>query len=80
MREYARPSRSERGKDADLVGASLPLGPGEDVEAAVLAHGDPAAVHEGGPELRRQRDPAFRVELVAMRAEQFGHASSPFLH
>ena len=69
-----------KGEGRNLLGASLPLGPGEDIQTAVLADRQPAAVGERLTEPRRQRYPALGVELIAVRAEQFGHASSPFLH
>src|SRR5207344_2871428 len=49
-------------------------------QAAVLADGQPDAVRERIAEAPGQRHPALRVQLIAVRAEQFGHASSPFLH
>jgi hypothetical protein len=38
------------------------------------------AVTEGFSELRRERDPAFRVDLVVVLPEKLGHLRLPLLH
>src|SRR5581483_7769771 len=65
------------GKLADLTRPALPFGPGEAEQAPVLPEREHRALGERLTEPGGQADPAFRVELVAVRAEQFGHASSP---
>src|SRR5437899_4179476 len=74
------PGRVGKGERCDLIGSALPLGAGEDEEAAVLADREPRPVGERLTEPSRQGHTPLRVELVAVRAEQFGQAFSPFLH
>src|SRR2546425_9394289 len=74
------PGHVGKGERCNLLGSALPLGAGEDEEAAVLADREPRAVGERLTKPSRQGHTPLRVELVAMRAEQFGQAFSPFLH
>src|SRR4029453_6387352 len=69
--------RVGEGEVADLDRPRRPLGPGEAEETPVLPERQDGTVGERLTEPTGQADAPLRVELIAVRAEQFGHASSP---
>ena len=77
-REYARPSASERGEDATSSERRSHSTLGKQNRQPSWPIVSQHAVRERLAEPRRQRHPALRVELIAVRAEQFGHALLPF--
>ena len=69
-----------KGRGRDLVGTPLPFDPGEARTGSRPGRWSARRRPRTPRGTARQRHPALGVELIAVRAEQFGHASSPFLH